>query len=52
MDNDGDRDDNRYVPRNMPAIGDLMDMFQFGDRDDRDDRDHRGDRDDHDRRDG
>jgi phospholipase C len=39
-----DEDDNRYVPRNMPAIGDLMEMFHFGDRDDRDDhgdRDHR-----------
>jgi phospholipase C len=34
-----DEDDNRYVPRNMPAIGDLMEMFQFGDRDDRDHRD-------------
>jgi len=34
-----DEDDNRYVPRNMPAIGDLMDMFNF---------DHRGDRNDHD----
>ena len=29
----GDRD-NPYVPRNMPAIGDLFDMFDF-DRDDR-----------------
>jgi len=29
-----DEDDNRYVPRNMPAIGDLMDMFHFGDHDD------------------
>jgi phospholipase C len=28
-----DEDDNRYVPRNMPAIGDLMDMFDFDDRD-------------------
>ena len=27
-------DDNPYVPRNMPAIGDLMEMFHFGDRDD------------------
>jgi len=44
-------DDNAYVPRNMPAIGDLFDMFDFdrdGDRDrrgrndDRDDNDHRG----------
>ena len=25
--------DNPYVPTNMPAIGDLFDMFQFGDRD-------------------
>ena len=31
-----DEDDNRYVPRNMPAIGDLMEMFDFGDRDDHD----------------
>ena len=31
QDNDGDADD--YVPRNMPAIGDLFDMFHFGDRD-------------------
>jgi phospholipase C len=42
-------DENPYVPANMPAIGDLFDMFDFGgdrDRDqgDRDDRDH-GDRD-------
>jgi phospholipase C len=37
-----DEDDNRYVPRNMPAIGDLMEMFHF-------DRDDRGDRDSHDR---
>jgi phospholipase C len=29
-----DEDDNRYVPRNMPAIGDLMEMFHFGDHDD------------------
>jgi Phosphoesterase family. len=28
-------DDHPYVPRNMPAIGDLFDMFDFGsDRDD------------------
>jgi phospholipase C len=27
QDNDGDADD--YVPRNMPAIGDLFDMFDF-----------------------
>jgi phospholipase C len=32
-------DDNPYVPTNMPAIGDLFDMFKFGDRDD-DDRGH------------
>jgi len=33
-------DDNPYVPTNMPAIGDLFDMFDFGDRDhDRDDHD-------------
>ena len=31
-------DDNAYVPVNMPAIGDLFDLFDF-DRD-RDDRDH------------
>src|SRR5262245_5612442 len=31
-------DDNPYVPTNMPAIGDLFDMFNFGDRDD--DREH------------
>jgi phospholipase C len=31
---DGDADD--YVPRNMPAIGDLFDLFHFDkDRDDR-----------------
>jgi hypothetical protein len=23
-------DDNTYVPRNMPAIGDLFDLFNFG----------------------
>jgi len=22
-------EDNAYVPRNMPAIGDLFDLFQF-----------------------
>jgi phospholipase C len=33
----GDADD--YVPRNMPAIGDLFDMFNFG----RDDNDNQGD---------
>jgi phospholipase C len=26
-------DDNPYVPRNMPAIGDLMELFRGGDRD-------------------
>jgi phospholipase C len=26
---DGNGDVNDYVPRNMPAIGDLFDMFQF-----------------------
>ena len=41
-----DEDDDHYVPRNMPAIGDLMEMFHFGDRDNRGDRDH-----DHDGRD-
>jgi len=34
-------DDNPYVPTNMPAIGDLFDMFNFGDRDHDDDRDDR-----------
>jgi phospholipase C len=38
----GDDDDANYVPRNMPAIGDLFDMFDFDF-----DRDHREDRDDH-----
>lgn len=28
-----DRDDNRYVPKNRPAIGDLMSMFTFSDDD-------------------
>jgi len=36
---DGDLDD--YVPRNMPAIGDLFDMFNFG-RDDDQGQDHDG----------
>jgi phospholipase C len=27
------QDDNPYVPRNMPAVGDLFDMFDFDDRD-------------------
>jgi phospholipase C len=44
-----DEDDDRYVPRNMPAIGDLMEMFHFGDRDDRGDRDDHRDRDHRDR---
>jgi phospholipase C len=25
----GDDDDNLYVPQNMPAIGDLFDLFNF-----------------------
>jgi phospholipase C len=33
-------DDNPYVPTNMPAIGDLFDMFKFGDRDDDHEHDH------------
>ena len=37
-------DDNPYVPVNMPAIGDLFDMFDFGDHDRSGDHD-RGDRD-------
>ena len=28
-------DENPYVPTNMPAIGDLFDLFHFGDGDDR-----------------
>jgi len=36
-----DRDDNRYVPKNKPAIGDLMNLFTFADRDG--DGDHDGD---------
>jgi phospholipase C len=35
-----DDDDHAYVPRNMPAIGDLFDMFDF---DHDDDHDHDGD---------
>jgi phospholipase C len=35
--NDGDADD--YVPRNMPAVGDLFDLFNFG----TDDHHHDGD---------
>jgi phospholipase C len=37
----GDDDDNLYVPRNMPAIGDLFDLFSF----DRHDQDGGHDRD-------
>jgi phospholipase C len=40
-----DDDDNVYVPRNMPAIGDLFDLFDF----DHHDRDRDRDRDDDDR---
>jgi phospholipase C len=40
QDHDGDADD--YVPRNMPAIGDLFDLFHF----DQDDNDHDHDGDD------
>jgi phospholipase C len=36
----GDDDDNLYVPRNMPAIGDLFDLFDF----DRHDHGHDGDK--------
>ncbi|WP_315717463.1 MULTISPECIES: alkaline phosphatase family protein [unclassified Bradyrhizobium] len=35
-----DRDGNRYVPKNRPAIGDLMNLFAFGDNDG--DHDHDG----------
>jgi phospholipase C len=35
-----DDDDDAYVPRNMPAIGDLFDLFDF---DHHRDRDHHGD---------
>jgi phospholipase C len=40
-----DEDDNRYVPRNMPAIGDLFDLFDFGRDHDHDGDDRHGDRD-------
>jgi hypothetical protein len=30
-----DRDDRRYIPRNRPAIGDLMNLLTFADRDGR-----------------
>jgi phospholipase C len=43
QDRDGDADD--YVPRNMPAIGDLFDLFDFG-RDGDDDDGHGHDHDD------
>ncbi|WP_315730155.1 MULTISPECIES: alkaline phosphatase family protein [unclassified Bradyrhizobium] len=36
-----DRSEHRYKPLNRPAIGDLMNLFTFGDRDD--DGDHDGD---------
>ena len=29
--NPDQHDDNAYVPRNMPAIGDLFDLFSFDD---------------------
>ena len=47
QDNDGDVDD--YVPRNMPAIGDLFDLFDFGGKvhGDHHDGDGDHDRDDH-----
>ena len=35
----GDDDDNQYVPRNMPAIGDLFDLFDFDRHDGGHDRD-------------
>ncbi len=38
---DNDNDEDLYVPRNMPAIGDLFDMFHFGDHDGDHDRDDR-----------
>ena len=33
-------DDNAYVPHNMPAIGDLFDMFKFDRGDDGDQQDN------------
>jgi phospholipase C len=47
-DQSDDDDDDAYVPRNMPAIGDLFDLFDFdhhrdGDRDRHGDGDHHGD---------
>jgi phospholipase C len=51
--NDNDADD--YVPHNMPAIGDLFDLFDFDHEHDHDDGDRRSDRDrdeDHDHGDG
>jgi phospholipase C len=38
-----DDSDNVYVPRNMPAIGDLFDMFDFDHDDDGRGHDGRGD---------
>ena len=35
-------DENPYVPTNMPAIGDLFDLFHFGAGDHRGDGDDRG----------
>jgi phospholipase C len=45
--NDGDADD--YVPHNMPAIGDLFDLFDFDHGHDHDDSDRHVDRDHEDR---
>jgi phospholipase C len=42
---DDDGDEAGYVPRNMPAIGDLFDMFNFRHHDHDDDRDRDGDHD-------
>jgi phospholipase C len=41
---DNDNDADRYVPRNMPAIGDLFDLFDFDHEHDHDDGDRRSDR--------
>src|SRR4029077_18114207 len=38
------QDDDEYVPRNMPAIGDLFDLFNFGPHHDHDSREDHGDR--------
>jgi len=40
-----DHDDNRYIPHNRPAIGDLMNLFTFAGEHDRDDHDHDRDHD-------